>query len=55
MLNRDWLGLIQYGVNFFVLEKFARVLQIPNLEVYAQMRGESLEAFLSTRRVPDAR
>ncbi len=53
--NRDWLGLIKYGVNFFVLEKFARVLRLTNLDVYASMRGESLEDFLKTRRVPEAR
>ena len=50
--SRDWLGLIQYGVSFFVLEKFARVQKLSNLQVYASMRGESLEDFLSTRRVP---
>jgi hypothetical protein len=53
--SRDWLGLIRYGVNFFVLEKFARVNRISNLEVYARMRGESFEEFLKTRRIPDAR
>jgi gallate dioxygenase len=50
--SRDWLGLIKYGVSFFVLEKFARVQKMSNLEVYASMRGESLEDFLGTRRVP---
>ena len=50
----DWLGLVQYGVCFFVLEKFARVVKITNLGMYASMRGETLEAFLKTRRVPDA-
>ncbi|CAB3780064.1 protocatechuate 3,4-dioxygenase [Pararobbsia alpina] len=50
--RRDWLGLIQYGVSFFVLEKYARVVRISNLQVYASMRGETLEAFLKTRRVP---
>lgn len=53
--ERDWIGLIRYGVNFFVLEKFARTVRLSNMEVYASMRGESLEAFLKTRRVPDAR
>lgn len=53
--DRDWLGLIRYGVNFFVLEKLARVVRVSNLEVYARMRGESLEDFLKTRRVPEAR
>lgn len=52
--SRDWLGLIQYGVSFFVLEKFARVQRTSNLQVYASMRGESLEEFLSTRRVPES-
>ncbi len=50
----DWLGLIQYGVSFFVLEKFARVRKTSNLAVYASMRGETLEAFLATRRVPES-
>ena len=53
--TKDWLGLIQYGANFFVLEKFARVSKTSNLHVYAVMRGESFEDFLKTRRVPDAR
>jgi hypothetical protein len=53
--RRDWLGLIRYGVNFFVLEKFARVVKLSNPEVYASMRGETLEAFLATRNVPAAR
>lgn len=53
--ERDWIGLIRYGVNFFVLEKFARTVRLSNMEVYASMRGESLEAFLKTRQVPDAR
>jgi len=52
---RDWIGLLRYGANFFVLEKFARVARMTNLEVYAAMRGESFEAFLKTRRVPEAR
>ena len=52
--RRDWLGLVQYGVSFFVLEKFARVQKMSNLQVYASMRGETLEAFLQTRRVPES-
>ena len=40
------LGLLRYGVNFFVLEKFARVVHMTNLEVYARMRGESFEDYL---------
>jgi protocatechuate 4,5-dioxygenase alpha chain len=53
--RRDWLGLVRYGVNFFVLEKFARVVKLSNPDVYAAMRGETLEEFLRTRNVPDAR
>jgi len=53
--RRDWLGLVRYGVNFFVLEKFARVVKLSNPDVYASMRGESLEQFLATRNVPGAR
>ncbi|MDM0078128.1 protocatechuate 3,4-dioxygenase [Variovorax sp. J2P1-59] len=53
--QRDWIGMIRYGVSFFVLEKFARVSNWTNLEVYAAMRGESFEDFMKTRRVPDAR
>jgi len=52
---QDWLGLVAHGANFFVLEKFARVCRVTNLEVYALMRGESFEAFMQTRRVPAAR
>ena len=52
---RDWLGLVKYGANFFVLEKALRVLRITNLHAYAQMRGETFEEFLKTRRVPDMR
>jgi gallate dioxygenase len=47
--RRDWRGLIQYGAIFFVLEKLAAVLGIPNLQVYAAMRGQSLDEFMKTR------
>lgn len=55
MRRHDWIGLIRYGVSFFVLEKYARISKWTNLEVYAAMRGESFETFMQTRRVPDAR
>lgn len=47
--NRDWPGMIHYGVIFFMLEKLAAVTGESNLHVYAAMRGESLEDFLATR------
>lgn len=53
--NQDWIGLVRYGANFFVIEKFARVARKTNLEVYAMMRGESFEDFMKTRRVPESR
>jgi protocatechuate 4,5-dioxygenase alpha chain len=37
------------------MEKFARVVKMSNMQVYALMRGETFEAFLATRQVPDAR
>ncbi|WP_207481960.1 hypothetical protein [Arenibaculum pallidiluteum] len=53
--KRDWQGMIHYGVNFFVMEKIARLDGIPNAVIYAGMRAESLEDFLKTRNVPEAR
>lgn len=55
VMQRNWLGLVQYGVTLFVLEKMARAVKVSNLEVYAMMRGESFEDFMKTRQVPDAR
>lgn len=48
--RRDWLGMIRYGVTFFVLEKLGAVLGISNPQIYASMRGMTLEEFLRTRR-----
>jgi len=53
--NEDWIGMVRYGANFFVMEKFARVVRKTNLQVYAMMRGESFDDFMRTRRVPSAR
>jgi gallate dioxygenase len=47
--DRDWQGLIRYGVIFFLLEKLAAVIGVSNLHIYAAMRGESLDDFLRTR------
>lgn len=49
--RRDWRGLIHYGATFFVLEKYAALVGVSNPDVYAGMRGVSLEEFLATRRV----
>jgi gallate dioxygenase len=47
--NRDWPGLIHYGVIFFMLEKLAAVTGVSNGHVYAAMRGETLDDFLNSR------
>jgi gallate dioxygenase len=49
--NRDWRGLIRYGVIFFMLEKLGAVVGTSNLHIYAAMRGQSLEDFQKTRKV----
>ena len=51
----DWKGMQDSGANFFCLEKLARVKGVSNPEMVAHFRGESLDAFLRTRRVPGAR
>jgi gallate dioxygenase len=46
---RDWRGLIHYGAIFFVLEKLGAVVGVPNPQIYAAMKGMSLDDFLATR------
>ncbi|MEM8935610.1 MAG: gallate dioxygenase [Pseudomonadota bacterium] len=47
--NRDWPGLIHRGATFFVLEKLGAVLGISNLDIYAGMKGVTLDELLATR------
>ena len=51
----DWRAMMDHGASFFCIEKLARVRGVSNPEVVAAFRGETLEAFLRTRRVPGAR
>jgi gallate dioxygenase len=51
----DWKAMQDYGASFFCLEKLARTRGVSNPEMVAHFRGETLEAFLKTRRVPGAR
>ena len=51
----DWRALMDHGASFFCLEKLARVSRVSNPEMVAALRGETLEQFLQTRRVPGAR
>jgi gallate dioxygenase len=53
--RRDWRALMDHGASFFCLEKFARATGVSNPDMVAAFRGETLEAFLKTRRVPGAR
>ncbi len=50
--GRKWIEMVRRGVSFFVLEKMAAVLGVPNPRVYAAFRGETLEQFLATRKMP---
>jgi gallate dioxygenase len=52
--NLEWRAMIHYGVSFFMLEKLGAVVGVPNLHIYAAMRGEPLEQFLKTRNAPTA-
>jgi gallate dioxygenase len=51
----DWKALMDYGASFFCLEKLGRAKGVSNPQMIAAFRGESLDEFLSTRRVPGAR
>jgi gallate dioxygenase len=51
----DWKALQDYGASFFCLEKLARTKGVSNPQMVAHFRGETLEEFLKTRRVPGAR
>jgi len=51
----DWKAMQEHGASFFCLEKLARVKGVSNPQMVAAFRGETLEQFLKTRRVPGAR
>jgi gallate dioxygenase len=51
----DWRALMDHGASFFCMEKLGKVKGISNPEMVASFRGETLEQFLATRRVPGAR
>jgi gallate dioxygenase len=52
--QRDWRGMIHYGVIFFLLEKLGASVGVSNLHIYAAMRGQSLADFQQTRNAPGA-
>lgn len=49
IIDRNWRGLIQRGATFFVLEKLGAATGASNPEIYAGMKGISLDELLETR------
>ena len=52
--RRDFQGLIEAGTNIYYLLKIGSVTGNGLYKMGAQMRGETYEAFLATRRLKDA-
>jgi protocatechuate 4,5-dioxygenase alpha chain len=52
--KRDFAGMIQAGMNIYFMLKVGSVTGNSLYRMGAQMRGESYEAFLSTRNLKDA-
>jgi len=52
---RDWLAMVRYGVNHFLVFRVAGAVGVGLTGAAAQMRGETLEEFRRTRRVWEAR
>ena len=46
---RDWLGMVRYGVNHFLVFRVAGIFGVGLAGAAAQMRGETLEEFKRTR------
>lgn len=53
--SRDWLAMVRYGVNHFLVFRVAGALGVGLTGAAAQMRGETLEEFKRTRRVWEER
>ena len=52
---RDWLGLVRHGVSPFLLFRLSGILGDGLAATGAQMRGETLDAFMQTRKITGAR
>ncbi len=56
MVNaRDWLGLVRHGVSPFLLFRLSGALGMGLAATGAQMRGQTLEEFMQTRKITGAR
>jgi hypothetical protein len=53
--TRDWLGMLRYGVNHFLVFRVAGAVGDGLAATGARMRGETLEEFKRTRRVWEER
>ena len=53
--SRDFKGLIEAGTNIYYLLKIGSVTGKGLYQMGAQMRGETYDQFLSTRKISDAR
>jgi protocatechuate 4,5-dioxygenase alpha subunit len=51
---RDFAGMIEHGMNIYFMLKVGSVTGNSLYRMGAQMRGESYEQFLATRRLKDA-
>jgi len=52
--RRDFAGLIKAGLNIYLMIKLGACTGHSLYRMGAQMRGESYEAFLATRKIKDA-
>jgi protocatechuate 4,5-dioxygenase alpha chain len=52
--KRDFAGMIEHGMNIYFMLKIGSATGNSLYRMGAQMRGESYEAFLSTRNMKDA-
>lgn len=52
---RDWLGMVRYGVNHFLVFRVAGMVGDSLAGTGAKMRGETLDEFMRTRRVWEER
>jgi gallate dioxygenase len=53
--SRDWLAMVRYGVNHFLVFRLASCTGAGLAAAGAKMRGQTLEEFASTRRVWEGR
>jgi protocatechuate 4,5-dioxygenase alpha subunit len=53
--RRDWLAMVRYGASHFLVFRLSGTLGVGLAATGAQMRGETLEEFMQTRKIAGAR